>query len=51
MTIRAVSATLVESPSGWRLTYFDAHGMPVASFWATTETAVKYEAARHVALM
>lgn len=51
MMIRATASLLVQSRIGWRLTYFDAAGEPVASFWAPTEKAVKAEAARHVAVM
>lgn len=33
--IISTHSTLLPSAHGWRLTYYDAGGDPVASFWAT----------------
>lgn len=51
MLIHAVASHLIQGASGWRLTYYDAKGDPVASFWARAEKGVKTEAAKHVAVM
>jgi hypothetical protein len=43
-----VTSTMKESAHGWRLTYFDGKGEPVASFWATTRQAARAMASQHV---
>jgi len=46
--ITSTSYVLKQSGPGYRLTYFDSAGEPVASFWATTKKDVYAMSAKHV---
>jgi hypothetical protein len=47
--IVAIIHTLRQSAHGWRLTYYDTSGEPVASFWSTTQQGTFALARPHVA--
>jgi hypothetical protein len=47
--IVSTDSTLKPSAHGWRLTYYDAGGEPVASFWALTQQGTFDMAKQHVA--
>jgi hypothetical protein len=44
LTERVVSTTLKPSAHGWRLTFYDGAGEPLASVWATTQQNAREQA-------